>query len=171
MKTIDEVREVLIRVRDQVGIDQARDLILKVGGAPVLRYVDAENYDALFAAANKVLGIHDPVARLNGASALLLGKFSALLNSMESQMAALDDLKTAVDQSVAEMNRAADFIRNHPAASNDTALQDMASRLSAAATALAGVDTTGTATSSGTVSSAGTVADTGTVANTGTAGA
>lgn len=57
-------------------------------------------------------------------------------------MAAIDDLKASVDNAVAvmsaaaaEMAAAADFIRNHPAANNDPALQEMAARLQAAADA------------------------------------
>lgn len=55
-------------------------------------------------------------------------------------MAAIDDLKAAVDNAVAEMQAAADFIKNHPATNNDAALADFAQRLQAAAEALHGVD-------------------------------
>ena len=55
-------------------------------------------------------------------------------------MAAIDDLKTAVDNAVAEMQAAADFIKNHPATNNDPVLADFAQRLQASADALHGVD-------------------------------
>jgi len=55
-------------------------------------------------------------------------------------VAAIDDLKTAVDNAVAEMQAAADFIKNHPATNNDPALADFAQRLQAAADSLHGVD-------------------------------
>lgn len=55
-------------------------------------------------------------------------------------MAAIDDLKNAVDSAVAEMQAAADFIKNHPATNNDPQLADFAQRLQSAADALHGVD-------------------------------
>lgn len=55
-------------------------------------------------------------------------------------MAAIDDLKTAVDNAVTEMQAAAQFIMNHPGTNNDPALADFATRLQAAADALHGVD-------------------------------
>lgn len=55
-------------------------------------------------------------------------------------MAAFDDLKLAVDNAVAEMNAAADFIRNHTTLNNDPAVSDMATRLKAASDALHAVD-------------------------------
>lgn len=64
-----------------------------------------------------------------------------LIIRLESkQMAAIDDLKLAVDNAVAEMQAAADFIKNHPASSNDAELADFAARLQASADALHGVD-------------------------------
>lgn len=65
-------------------------------------------------------------------------KFKHLLVQGEMIMAAIDDLKAAVDNAVAEMSAAADFIRNHP--SNDPTLADFASRLQTAANALHEVD-------------------------------
>lgn len=80
---------------------------------------------------------------------------------------AMKTLGDAVDGAVGEMNKAADFIKAHPAAQNDPALMDFANRLSAAATALAGVDTevvaTGTDTGGGTVDTGGTDTGGGTV--------
>jgi hypothetical protein len=55
-------------------------------------------------------------------------------------MAAIDNIKTSVDNAVAEMAAAADFIKNHSPAQNDAQLQDLADRLQAAADALHGVD-------------------------------
>lgn len=52
-------------------------------------------------------------------------------------MAAIDDLNMAVDSAVAAMQHAATTIQTHPAASNDAALQSLASRLTVAASALA----------------------------------
>lgn len=67
-------------------------------------------------------------------------RLNQLLAQGQAIMAAIDDLKAAVDSAVAEMSAAADFIRNHPATNNDPALADFASRLQAAAEALHGVD-------------------------------
>lgn len=55
-------------------------------------------------------------------------------------MEAIDDLKLAVNNAVAEMQAAADFIKNHPATNNDQELADFAQRLQSAADALHGVD-------------------------------
>jgi hypothetical protein len=63
-----------------------------------------------------------------------------IVNDRSRVMAAIDDLKAAVDGAVAEMQAAADFIKNHPATSNDAELADFAQRLQAAAEALHGVD-------------------------------
>lgn len=67
-------------------------------------------------------------------------KLTTLTHQGAHIMAAIDALKASVDSAVTEMVAAADFIRNHPAANNDPALQDMAARLQAAADALHGVD-------------------------------
>lgn len=64
----------------------------------------------------------------------------AILENQEKIMAAIDDLKAAVDNAVAEMAAAADFIKNHPATNNDPTLAEFATRLQAAADALHGVD-------------------------------
>lgn len=76
--------------------------------------------------------------------AAIVNRLEAIENRLHHDrskiMAAIDDLKTAVDQAVAEMQAAADFITNHPATSNDAELADFAQRLKAAADALHGVD-------------------------------
>lgn len=55
-------------------------------------------------------------------------------------MSAIDDLKLAVDNAVAEMQAAADFIKGHPASNNDQEMADLAHRLQSAADTLHGVD-------------------------------
>ena len=55
-------------------------------------------------------------------------------------VAAIDDLKTAVDNAVAEMQAAADFIKNHPATNNDPTLTDFTQRLQTTADSLHNVD-------------------------------
>lgn len=51
-------------------------------------------------------------------------------------MAAIDDLKAAVEHAVAEMQAAADIIKNNPNAGNDQELADLAARFENAANAL-----------------------------------
>ncbi len=77
-----------------------------------------------------------------------LANISSRLESIEHHVihdrsrvvAAIDDLKNAVDNAVGEMQAAADFIKNHPATSNDAELAEFAQRLQSAADALHGVD-------------------------------
>ena len=76
---------------------------------------------------------------------------------------AMTRLGEAVDTAVTEMGKAAESIRAHPAAQNDTGLLAMADRLSNAATALSGVDTTPIVSAVQAVDSSGTVANGGTV--------
>lgn len=63
-----------------------------------------------------------------------------LIQDRSMIMAAIDDLKAAVDNAVAEMNAAVDALKNHPATSNDQELSDLAHRLQSAADALHGAD-------------------------------
>ncbi len=71
---------------------------------------------------------------------LLYRMLAAILSNQERIMSALDDLKTAVENVVTEINSAVEFIKNHPTTNNDPAMADMATRLQAAADALHIVD-------------------------------
>lgn len=151
--TINDVREVLEDVRDQLGYQAAKRIVRDIGKAEMLSDVPERLWDAVIVAAHGRLS-PTPSDRLSSRAADLYSSMQALVQLKGTIMAAIDDLKNAVDSAVGEMTKAADFIRNHPAAQNDAALADMANRLAAAAQALSGVDVDTVATMAGTATGA-----------------
>lgn len=166
MTDIEAVKNILFRVRDEISHPEAVKIINEIGRASRIGEIAEELYEEVIRHAEHLLNHrhHNPeilTGRLTWAADLLRRRWNALERSKGQFMSAMDDLKTAVDSSVAEMERAATFIRNHPAAANDPQLADFATRLQNAANALGGVDVEavaqpGTVDAGGTVTSAGT---------------
>jgi hypothetical protein len=159
---------VLERVRDKLGFERAVQVVHEIGGASHLIHVDQNHFELMHQHALVLLGegAHIEIADgLRRAAVVLKDAFTALQTAESGMSDAMKVLETAVDGAVGEMNKAADFIKAHPAAQNDPALMDMANRLSAAATALSGVDTepqpvdtgTGAVDTGGTDTGSGTV--------------
>lgn len=161
--TVDELRAVLTKVRDQFGFAYARAVIRRIGGgAGRISEIPAHLYDAVFHHADELVnGRQRVIDGLTGAAGQLSEAAIALISFRELYMTAMDDLTGAVNNAVAEMGKAAQFIKDHPAAQNDSALADFATRLQAASDALAGVDVTAAVADTG-AGSAGGGTDTGT---------
>jgi predicted nucleic acid-binding Zn-ribbon protein len=66
----------------------------------------------------------------------IMSKLRKLRKQGKRTMAAIDDLREAVNRAVTEMQEAADAIMNHAHENNDTELADMAARLRTGAEAL-----------------------------------
>lgn len=160
--TRDDVKAVLERVRDKLGYDHAVKIVREIGHANHLINVDETNFAAMHRRALSLLGedahleIADGIVR---AATELQDSFIAFTTTEKAMATNKERLAAAVDAAVAEMSKAADFIKAHPAATEDPELAAMADRLSNAATALSGVDTetapvetAGTDTGGGTVS-------------------
>lgn len=149
--TLQHLQDVLFAVRDRFGRASAVELIRKHGEAERLAEVPPANYEVLHAAASSFLALPIHVGNLSRAASVLVRQKEALDKALEVLMTAKDDLSAAVDGAVSEMSKAADFIRNHPAAADDPDLKAMADRLTAASQALAGVDTGSTTSGTDTV--------------------
>lgn len=158
--TRDDIRGLLERVRDTIGFDAAVAIVRTEGHANHLVHVAEEHFGAMRDKALMILGEGAHIEIADGimeAATALKEAYNAFIATEQTMSDAKTRLGAAVDTAVAEMSKAADFIKNHPAANDDPELGAMADRLSAAATALSGVDGTvdntgGTDTGSGTVS-------------------
>ncbi len=172
--TREDVRAVLERVRDRFSYEHAVKIIREIGHANHLVSVDQSNFEAMHRRALSLLGedahleIADGIVR---AAIELQDSFTAFITAEKVMQTNKERLAAAVDAAVTEMQKAADFIKAHPAAADDPELGALADRLSNAATALGGVDTDpatsagagGTETGSGTVDNSGTDTGSGTV--------
>lgn len=141
MKTFAEVREILNRIRYVIGRQQAVNIIREHGQAYSLAELDERLYDFVYQKAEEFwFRYHGVPGELQRAAHRLDGVRYALNRMMEQMMSVKDDLNAAVDGAVSEMQKAGDFIRNHPASNSDPELKALADRLTAASTALGGVD-------------------------------
>jgi hypothetical protein len=141
MITRDDIRTVLERVRDKLGFERAVQVVHEIGGASHLIYVDQNRFELMHQHALVLLAHIEIADGLLRAASELITAHDALTTAESEMSDARKALATAVAAAVTEMGKAADFIKAHPAAQDDTDLMDMANRLSAAATALSGVDT------------------------------
>ena len=164
--THDEVRVLLERVLQLDGFAVASSIVHIEGRADKLMYVANDRLPAMRDRALILLGESAHIILADGiqrAATELRGAFQALQTARMAMSDAMTRLGEAVDTAVTEMGKAAESIRAHPAAQNDTGLLAMADRLSNAATALSGVDTTPIVSAVQAVDSSGTVANGGTV--------